>query len=64
MDADYTEEVIKDIMLAGISDIDIRREVLGTQEIHKKRVSDITSLVESRESYSSIAKLNFKRLTR
>ena len=47
--ANYTEEVIKDVMLAGINDIDIRREVLGIQNIHSKTVNDIISLVESRE---------------
>ena len=47
--AEYTEEVIKDVMLAGISDIDIQREILGIQEIQKKSGNDIISLVESRE---------------
>ena len=45
--AEYTEEVIRDVLLAGISDIDIRREVLGMEGVHKKTVNDIISLVES-----------------
>ena len=47
--ADYTEEVIKDVMLAGISDVDIRREIIGCQGIHAKPVNEIISVIESRE---------------
>ena len=46
---EYTEEVIKDVMLAGINDVDIRREILGTEDIHSKSVNDIVTLTESRE---------------
>ena len=46
---EYTEEVIKDVMLAGINDVDIRREILGTEDIHSKSVNEIVTLVESRE---------------
>ena len=47
--ADYTEEVIKDIILAGISDLDIRRDALSMPEILDKTTNDIVGIVESRE---------------
>ena len=32
----YTDHAIRDVLLSGISDLDIRREVLGTQAILQK----------------------------
>ena len=49
MKADYTEEVIKDIILAGISDLDIRRDALSMPEILDKTTNDIVGIVENRE---------------
>ncbi len=70
--ADYTEEVIKDVILAGISDIDIRREVIDIQDIQSRSVNDIVSLVESREvgrhatggNHSVAAVSTFKQMKR
>ena len=45
----YTEETIKDVMLAGISDNDIRRETLSTENILSKSVNEIISFVEGKE---------------
>ena len=36
---DYTDHVIRDVLLNGISDGDIRREVLGDRDIHDKPVN-------------------------
>ena len=49
---DYTEEVIRDVMLSGIRDLEIRREALSTEGLQGKRVNDIISFVESREMAS------------
>ncbi|KAK3725257.1 hypothetical protein QZH41_001290 [Actinostola sp. cb2023] len=46
---DYTNHVIRDVLLNGISDPDIRREVLGTKDILKTPVNDVVSLVENKE---------------
>ena len=46
---DYTSHVIRDVLLSGISDPDIRREVLGTSGILKKAVNDVIALVENKE---------------
>lgn len=45
----YTQETIRDVLLAGISDLDIRREALSTSNIQQKSVNDIISFVEGRE---------------
>ncbi|KAK3755963.1 hypothetical protein QZH41_005447 [Actinostola sp. cb2023] len=41
---DYTNHVIRDVLLNGISDPDIRREVPGTKDILKTPVNDVVSL--------------------
>ena len=46
---DYTSHVIRDVLLSGISDPDIQREVLGTSGILKKAVNDVIALVENKE---------------
>ena len=49
MQADYTRETIKDVLLAGILDLDIRREALSLPNIPKQTVNDIIAFVEGRE---------------
>ena len=46
---DYTEEVIRDVILAGLADLDIRREALSTTDILQKKINDVISIIESRE---------------
>ena len=46
---DYTTETVKDVLLAGIADIDIRREALSTRDIQQKPINDIIRFVEGRE---------------
>ena len=46
---DYTDHVIRDVLLNGISDPDIRREVLGTKDVLKTPVNDVIALVENKE---------------
>ena len=48
-DANYTEEVIRDVLLAGIYDLDIRREALSTPGIQERSTNDIISIIEGRE---------------
>ena len=45
----YTVEAIKDVMLAGVGDDDIRREVLSTEDILSRSSFDIISFIESKE---------------
>ena len=46
---DYTDHVIRDVLLNGISDCDIRREVIGDRTIHAMAVNDVIALVETKE---------------
>ena len=47
--ADYTTETVRDVLLAGIADLDIWREALGTHDIQNKSVNDVIAFVEGRE---------------
>ena len=46
---DYTDNVIRDILLNGIYDLDMRRHVLGTRDIVETPVNDVVALVEGKE---------------
>ena len=50
--ANYTEAAIRDVLLAGISDSDIRREALSTKGLQNQDVNNIVSFVEGREMAS------------
>lgn len=45
----YTHEMVRDVLLAGISDLDIRREALSMNDIQQRSINDIISFVEGRE---------------
>ena len=49
-DVDFTDAIVRDVLIAGISDLDIRREVLGTVDIIDQPVNDVIALVESKET--------------
>ena len=46
---DYTDQMIRDVLLNGINDSDIRRDVLGTRDILNSLVNELISIVESKE---------------
>ena len=46
---DYTDHMMRDVLVAGIYDPDIRREVLGVEGITGKSINDVVSLLESKE---------------
>ena len=48
-EVDFTDSIIRDVLIAGIADLAIRREVLGTNAILESAVDDVTSLVKSKE---------------
>ena len=48
-DVDYTDHIIRDVLINGIYDTDIRRETLGTPDILTKPVNDVIALVENKE---------------
>jgi len=45
----YTDEVIRDVLLNGIADSDIRREALGSEDIQVKSIAQVIAFIESRE---------------
>jgi hypothetical protein len=46
---DYTDHVIRDILINGIADSDIRLDILGTADILQRNINDLTGIVESKE---------------
>ena len=46
---DYTTETVRDVLLAGIADLDIRREALSTMNMQNKTINEVIAFVESRE---------------
>ena len=45
----YTDHMMRDVLIAGIYDADIRREVLGVEGIVDRSVNEIKSLLEKKE---------------
>ena len=48
--ADYTDCVIKDVLINGLSDEDIKREILGLSDLDKLSVDDTVAKIESKET--------------
>jgi len=48
-DVDFTDSIIRDVLIAGIEDTDIRREVLGMKDILNTPVNAIVAMVEWKE---------------
>ena len=46
---DYTDMVIKDVLIAGIHDPDIRKDILATADLDKKDDKEVVKLVEAKE---------------
>ena len=49
LSVDFTDQMTRDVLIAGIADLDIRREVLGTPGVLAKPLNDIISCVEGKE---------------
>ena len=47
---DYTKEMIRHVILNGLYDDDIRRDVFGHQNLETMAVSDLISLIEGKET--------------
>ena len=46
----YTDEVVRDVLLNGIADVDIRREALSADGMQQKPVNDVIAFIETRET--------------
>ena len=49
LQVDFTDEIVKDVLISGLSDDDIRKDVLGWSELDTKTVNDTVIFVESKE---------------
>ena len=49
----FTDEVILDLLLNGIADLDICREILSTESIQTKLITETIVFVETREAACS-----------
>ena len=47
---DYTEDIVKLVLLNGIADDDIRKDVLGTTDIDNRSLSDTVALIDGKET--------------
>lgn len=45
----YTDNAIRDVLLNGLADTDITREILGMKDILTKPINDIIALIEGKE---------------
>jgi len=45
----FTDHIIRDVLLAGIYDADIRREMYGIDNILQKSVNEVIAMVEKKE---------------
>ena len=60
----YSDHMIRDVLLHGISDIDIRREVLGVSDILETAVNEVISLVEGKEmARNALPSANMSRIS-
>ena len=46
----YTDEVVRDVLLNGIADVDIRREALSADGMQKKPINEVIVFIESKET--------------
>lgn len=46
----YTDEVVRDVLLNGVSDVDIRREALSTDGMQHKPINEVIAFIESKET--------------
>ena len=46
---DYTDDIVKHVLLAGIADEEIKREVLGLADLDAKSLADTITIIESKE---------------
>ena len=46
---DYTDMFVKDVLIAGLADDDIKREVLGWADLDRKTVEETVAFIEAKE---------------
>ena len=46
---DFTDIIVKDVLVAGLVDEDIKKDVLGWSELDTKDVNETVAFIESKE---------------
>jgi len=46
----HTDEIVRDVLLNGIADVDIRREALSAYSMQKKPINEVIAFIESKET--------------
>ena len=46
---DYTDQIVRDLLIAGVYDSDIRREAMGLDGITSKLINEVIHLIEKKE---------------
>ena len=47
---DYTDEIVRMVLLNGLADGEIRKEVLGTPDIDSRTLADTIAIIDSKET--------------
>ena len=47
---DYTDEIVRMVLLNGLADVEIRKEVLGMTDIDPKTLADTVTIIDSKET--------------
>ena len=55
---DYTEDIVKYVVISGIVDEDIKKEVLGVHDLDAKSLNDTISVIENKEMASRAISLS------
>ena len=57
-DVDYTDETLRDVLLAGIADLDIRHEALSVEGMNLKAVNDVISYMSKARKWPEMPSLH------
>ena len=57
-DVDYTDCVMKDVLLNGLADEDIKKEVLGLQDLDTLSIADTVARIETKETARNAMTVN------
>ena len=49
MDVDFSDNIVKMVLLNGLADEDIKREILGTDNLDTKDLNTVLGLIETKE---------------
>ena len=56
-DVNFTDVIVKDVLVSGLVDDDIKKEVLGWAELDRKNVQETVSFIEAKEmAWDSLTK--------